>query len=174
MHRCDAFSLLLGFRSRSIGRTYFYEVAMFLVKYGVKMETVELSQVVRSLREEEKRLEESLSALSKEKGRVEEGLSRVKDALTALLGKGRKKKAGRGASKDEVLPALLTALTAKETLSLEELKERVVDALTKEGRPTKGVHFALKSALSDPRFVEAQGGWRLTTKEALAEKPEPR
>ena len=124
--------------------------------------------IVENLREEEQRLRSEHSETLKAARGLEDDLARVQEAIRALLGEASVVASERGPknrkgtfSSEEVIAILEELLAAKKKLTLADANKHVAARVAAEGRSKSGLHFRVKKALNDARFVADGDHWKL-------------
>ena len=124
--------------------------------------------IVENLRKEEVRLRSQHADTLKTARGLEDDLARVQEAIRALLGEvsvaasERRPRNRKGTFSIEEVTAILEELLAKKKkLSLTDANKGVGERVVAEGRSKSGLHFRVKRALKDDRFVAEGDHWKL-------------
>ena len=124
--------------------------------------------IVDNLRKEEERLRSQHTETLKAARRLEDDLARVQEAIRALLGEvpvaanERRPTNRKGTvSIEEVIAILEELLAKKKNLSLADANKGVGERVVAQGRSKSGLHFRVKRALKDDRFVADGDRWKL-------------
>lgn len=124
------------------------------------MEQKSLERIVADLHEEEQRLQRAQENLSNELEKTTKELNRVREASSALTGKGGNKvKRGKPSpKKDDVRVAVRNALSAQGVVESKQLSKIVASELSSRGLSKAGLALRLREVLSEEEFVDTPSG----------------
>ena len=137
------------------------------------MADVELDGIIASLRSERERLREVVEGLKEGIREAERSLFRIEEAFAAFERKPSESIKENDAEKDkkenvwrvEVVSIIEEELKRKGVVDGELLKLYVEQEVERRGKSTLGLELSMRGALSDERFVDTPGGFRLKEEE---------